>query len=112
MTVMDVPLNRTNGSLTHRVTSTGSPQTDGTLNNVVRIKTWNYLQLYVDMSDPIVFLPVTVITSGRFYDDFVRLIFLYTYREASKYTPESSQFRKVHDKEDHHDSNSVSYMLI
>jgi len=29
---------RTNGALTHRVSSTGAPHSDGTLNNVVRIK--------------------------------------------------------------------------
>ena len=61
---------------------------------------------------PLELLILTLRVTSMMNDDFVRLIFLYTYREASKYTPESSQFRKVHDKEDHHDSNSVSYMLI
>jgi hypothetical protein len=61
---------RTNGALTHRVSSTGTPQSDGSLNKVVRIKIRHYRQIYVDSPDPIVFLPVTVTTSGRVYDDF------------------------------------------
>jgi hypothetical protein len=36
---------RTNGTLTHRVSSTGAPQSDGALNNAVRIKTRHYRQL-------------------------------------------------------------------
>jgi hypothetical protein len=46
---------------------------------------------------PIVFLPVSVKTSGRVYEDFTRLLFLHTYREASILTgelpEESEQFR-------------------
>ena len=64
---------RTNGALTHRVPSTGASQSDGVLNNETRIKIRNYRQLYVDRTDPIVFLTVVVSTSGRVYDDFVRL---------------------------------------
>ena len=81
----------------HRVSSTGAPQSDGTLNNEVRIKMWYYHQLHVDRSDPIVFLPVTVTTSGRVYDDFVRLFFLHVHREDSilvgELPEESEQFR-------------------
>jgi hypothetical protein len=43
----------------------------------------DYRQLYVDRTDPIVFLSVAVNTSGRVYDDFVRLLFLHTHREDS-----------------------------
>jgi hypothetical protein len=60
---------RTNGTLTHRVSSTGVPQSDGALNNAVRIKIRHYRQKYTDRPDPIDFLPVDVITSGRVYDD-------------------------------------------
>ena len=73
----------TNGALTHRVSSTGSPQPDGVLNNETRIKIRHYRQLCADRSDPIVFLPVAVSTSGHVYDDFVRLIFLHEHRVAS-----------------------------
>ena len=50
-----------------------------------------------DKSDPIAFLTVTVSTSGRVYDDFVRLLFLHAHREASilpgELPEESDQFR-------------------
>jgi hypothetical protein len=65
----------TNGALTHRVSSSGAPQPDGVLNNAVRIKIRYYRHLYTDRSDPIVFLSVTVTTSGHVYDDFVRVFF-------------------------------------
>ena len=46
-------------------------------------------------------MPVTVDTSGRIYDDFLRLLFLHTQREASALTndiPEKSgHFRFLHD---------------
>ena len=38
---------------------------------------------FTDRPDPIVFLSVTVSTSGHVYDDFVRLLFLHSYCEAS-----------------------------
>jgi hypothetical protein len=51
----------------------------------------------VDRPDPIVFLPIVVIASGRVYEDFVRLFFLHVHREASILTgelpEESEQFR-------------------
>ena len=41
-----------------------------------------------------VFLPVSVNTSGLVYDDFTRLLFLHVHREASVELPEESeQFR-------------------
>ena len=43
------------------------------------------------------FLPITVNTSGRVYEDFARLLFLYAHREASilvgELPEESDQFR-------------------
>ena len=43
------------------------------------------------------FLPITVSTSGRVYEDFTRLIFLHTHREdsilAGELPEESEQFR-------------------
>ena len=74
---------RTNGTLTHRVSSTGVPQTDGVLNKATRMKIRHYRQIYADRPDPIVFLPVAVSTSGRVYEDFTRLLFLHAHREAS-----------------------------
>ena len=73
----------TNETLTHIVSSTGDPQADGVLNNTARIKTRHYHQLHTDRSDPIVFLQVTVSTSGLVYDDFVLLIFLHVHHETS-----------------------------
>ena len=47
--------------------------------------------------EPIVFMPVAVDTSGRIYDDFLRLLFLHDHREASVLTndipEESGHFR-------------------
>ncbi len=88
---------RTNGELSHRVSSTGTPQSDGALNKAVRIKIRHYREIHVDSPDPIVFLSVTVHTSGHVYEDFKRLIFLHPHREASilagELPEESDQFR-------------------
>ncbi len=43
----------------------------------------HYRQLYIDRPEPITFKPVTVDTSDRIYDDFLRLLFLETHREPS-----------------------------
>jgi hypothetical protein len=77
---------RTNGALTHRVSSSGAPQPDGALNKTTRIKIRYYRQIYTDKpvrTDPIVFVPVVVITSGRIYEDFTRMLLLHAHREAS-----------------------------
>jgi hypothetical protein len=80
----------TNGVLSHRVSSSGSPQSDGVLNKAVRMKIRHYRQIsqYTDRPDPIVFLSIASSTSGRFYEDFPRLIFLHAHREASILTGE------------------------
>jgi hypothetical protein len=87
----------TNGTLTHRVPSTGVPQPDGALNKTVRMKIRHYRQIYADRPDPIVFLSISVNTSGHVYEDFARLIFLHTHREpsilAGELPEESEQFR-------------------
>ncbi len=97
---VDAPLRTQsrNGALTHRVSSTGVPQSDGVLNNAVRInEIRHHRQKYEDRTDPSVFLSVVVNTSGHVYDDFVRLIFLCVYREpsilAGELPEESEQFR-------------------
>ena len=59
---MDVP-HTVQTEDSHTVSSTGDPQSDGTLNNVSRIKIRHYHQLCFDRSDPIVFLTVTVSTN-------------------------------------------------
>ncbi len=62
-----------------------------------RDKIRHYRQIYLDRPDPIAFTPVAVYTSGRVYDDFNRLLFLHTHREASalvnELPEESDQFR-------------------
>jgi hypothetical protein len=63
---------------------------------VDRKKILHYRQLYINRPDPITFLPVSVDTTGRLYDDFSHLIFLHTHRESSVLTneipEESDQF--------------------
>ena len=76
------------GQLTHTSRSDGSPESDGALKTVVRVKILHYHQLYLNRPDPIVFFPVTVDTSGHIYDDFSRLLFLHTHHEASVLTDE------------------------
>ena len=39
--------------------------------------------MFLNRPDPIVFLPLPVNTSDRFYDDFICLFFLHAHREAS-----------------------------
>ncbi len=88
----------TNGALTNRLSSTDAPQSDGALNTAARKKIRHYRQIYTDRRpDPIVFLPVSVNSSGRVYDDFTRLLFLDAHREASisagELPEETDQFR-------------------
>ena len=85
------------GLLTHTRSSDGAPDPDGTLKAVTRVKIIHYRQLYLNRPDPIAFMPVTVDTSGRIYDDFSRLPFLQANREpsalANELPEESDQFR-------------------
>jgi hypothetical protein len=72
-----------NGQLTNTRSSDGAPEPDGVIKVVVRKKIIHYHQLYIDRPEPIVFKPVAVDTSGRIYDDFLRLLFLHAHRAAS-----------------------------
>ena len=58
-------------------------QPDGALKVVARKKIIHYRQLYIDRPEPITFMPVVVDTSDHIYDDFLRLLFLDSHREAS-----------------------------
>ena len=85
------------GQLTNTRRSDGDPDPDGSLKTVSRIKIRHYHNLYLNRPDPIVFIPLTVDTTGHLYDDFVRLIFFHDHREGSPLTnefpEESDQFR-------------------
>jgi hypothetical protein len=72
-----------NGQLTNTRRSDGAPEPDGTIKVVSTKKILHYRQLYIDRSEPIAFIPVGVDTSGRIYDDFLRLLFLHAHRESS-----------------------------
>jgi hypothetical protein len=50
-----------------------------------KIGEWILEGIIVDKHHPIIFMPVAVNTSGRVYDDFVRLIFWHAHREASPF---------------------------
>ena len=88
------------GQLTNTRRSDGapcSPDPDGTLKEVVRIQIRHYRNIYLNHPDPIAFIPVVVDTTGHQYDEFIRLLFLHTHREAStldnELSEESDQFR-------------------
>ena len=48
----------TNGNLTDTHSSNVSPQSDGDLNNTTRKKILDHRRIFVDLSDPVVFIPV------------------------------------------------------
>jgi hypothetical protein len=52
------------------------------------MKIRHYRQIYADRPDPIVFLSITVSTSGRVYEDFTRLLFSHVHRDDSILTGE------------------------
>ena len=54
-------------------------------------------QLYVDKPDPIIFMSVSVNTSGHVYDNFVRLIFLYVSRESGVLSGELKENLNSHE---------------
>jgi hypothetical protein len=64
---------------------------------VVRKKILHYRQLYINRQDPIAFLPSAGDITGRLYDDFSLLLFLFANREdsvlANEILEESDQFR-------------------
>jgi hypothetical protein len=63
---------------THTRRSDGDPEPDCDLKTVTRVKIIHYRQLYLNRPDPIVFMSVTVDTSGRIYDDFIVVCYFYT----------------------------------
>ncbi len=67
---------------------------------MARTKIHHYRQLYINLAEPIAFMPVVVDTVDRIYEDFSRLLFLHAHREASVLTneipEESEQFRFLH----------------
>ncbi len=74
--------------LTNTRRSDGSPDPDTSFKEVVRIKIRYYRNLYLNHPDPIAFIPLPVDTTGRMYDEFIRLLFLNTHRETSALTNE------------------------
>jgi hypothetical protein len=70
------------GQLTDTRRSDGVSDQDGFLKTVTRIKI-RYYHRILNRPDPIEFLSLTVDTSGRIYDDFIRLLVLLGHREAS-----------------------------
>jgi hypothetical protein len=97
------------------VSSTGAPQSDGVLNKTDRMKIRHYRQIYTDRPDPIVFLSVSVSTSGHVYEDFTRMFSLHTHRETSTLTgelpEESEQFRFFRASRLTHLKDSVGLIL-
>jgi hypothetical protein len=67
----------TTGQLTNTRRSDDAPELDGDPREVDRRKMLHYHQLYINRPDPIVLLPAEVDTTGRLYDNFSRLLFLY-----------------------------------
>jgi hypothetical protein len=63
------------GQLTNTRRSDGAPDLDATFKEVARIKIRFYRNLYLNRPDPIAFIPLGVDTTGRMYDEFIRLLF-------------------------------------
>ena len=88
------------GQLTHTRRSDDTPDPDGTLKESVRIKIRHYRNVYlkfVTIGTSIVQIQFLSYTSGRLYDDFIRLFFFHTHHESSVLVndllEESDQFR-------------------
>ena len=84
--------------LTNTRRSDGAPDPDGSLKEVARIIIRHYRNIYLNHPDPIAFIPLAVDTTGRLYEEFIRLLFLHAHREGStlvnELTEESDQFRR------------------
>ncbi len=85
------------GQLTNTRRADGAPDPDGAIKEVDRIKIRHYRNVYLNRPDPIAFVPSAAETTGRLYDEFIRLLFLHAHREASalanELPEESDQFR-------------------
>ena len=88
------------GQLTNTRRSDGAPDPDAAFKEVARIKIRHYRNLYLNHPDPIAFIPLAVDTTGRMYDEFIRLLFLHAHCEASvldnELPEESDKFRFLH----------------
>ena len=71
--------------LTNTRRSDGVPDPDEALKDVTRIKIRHYRNLYLNHPDPIVFIPLAVDTTGRLYEEFIRLLFLDAHRELPRH---------------------------
>ena len=78
------------GQLTNTRRSDGPPDPDAVSKEVVRIEIRHYWNLYLNRPDPIAFIPLAVDTTGRMYDEFIRLLFLHL---TGEFLEESDQFR-------------------
>ena len=69
-----------------------------------------------NIPDPIVFIPLASDTTGRLYDEFIRLLFLHAHREASVLTnelpEESDQFRFLRASCFAHLKGSVGLIMV
>ena len=79
------------GQLTNTRRSDGVPDPDGALKDVTRIKIRYYRNLYLNHPDSIAFIPLAVDTTGRLYEEFIRLLFLHALHEASALANELSE---------------------
>jgi hypothetical protein len=88
------------GQLTNTRRSDGVSDPDTAFKEVVRIKIRHYRNLDLNRPDPIAFIPLVVDTTGRMYDEFIRLLFSHSHREASvlanELPEESDQFCFLH----------------
>jgi hypothetical protein len=86
--------------LTNTRRSDGAPDPHVVFKEVTRIKIRYYRNLYLNHPDPIAFIPLAVDTTGRMYDEFIRLLVLHSHRETSALTnelsEESDQFLFLH----------------
>jgi hypothetical protein len=83
--------------LTNTRSSDGTPDPDGKLKEVSRIKIRHYRNLYLNRPDPIDFIPLDVDTTRHLYDELIRLLLFHTHRDSSdlvnELSEESDQFR-------------------
>ncbi len=83
--------------LTNTRRADGDPDPDRVIKEVVRIKIRYFRNVYLNHPDPIYFVPLSSDTTGRLYDEFIRLLFLHVHREesvlANELPEESDQYR-------------------
>ena len=77
------------GKLENKRSSDGSPDPDGSLKELVRIKIRHYRNVYLNRPDPMVFIPLTVDTTGHDQREVSVL--------TNELTEESDKFRFLRD---------------